>query len=44
MSGYDESLLAGGLSDDNLTFLQKPFRRDQLAQALCELLDLRESA
>ena len=40
MSGYDESRLAGGLTDANLTFLQKPFRRDQLAEALDCLLDV----
>jgi PAS domain S-box-containing protein len=39
MSGYDESLLAGGLHDAKLAFLQKPFRRDQLAQALDGLLE-----
>jgi CheY-like chemotaxis protein len=41
MSGFDESRLAGGLSDANLTFLQKPFRREQLARALNVLLDAR---
>ncbi|HKP59365.1 MAG TPA: PAS domain S-box protein [Polyangiales bacterium] len=43
MSGFDESRLAGGLSDENLTFLQKPFRRDQLARALDHLFEGRVS-
>ncbi|HKU40265.1 MAG TPA: PAS domain S-box protein [Polyangiales bacterium] len=43
MSGYDESRLAGGLTDANLAFLRKPFRREQLARALDHLFDARGS-
>jgi two-component system, cell cycle sensor histidine kinase and response regulator CckA len=38
MSGYDENRLAGHLSDEHVTFLRKPFRRDELLSALGRVL------
>jgi two-component system, cell cycle sensor histidine kinase and response regulator CckA len=40
MSGYDESRLASSVSSARLTFLRKPFRQDELRQALMRVLPM----
>jgi two-component system, cell cycle sensor histidine kinase and response regulator CckA len=39
MSGYDENQLASGLDDARITFLRKPFRKDDLERALRQVLE-----
>jgi len=39
MSGYDEAQLANNLGDARVTFLHKPFRKDDLKNALSHVLD-----